>query len=88
MGGVVSMTGVRRRFWYEVSLGTTSAVLLIITAAWPDWIEEVFGVDPDGGNGSLEWAIVIVLAACTVTLPLLARNEWRRARAGGSGPGS
>jgi hypothetical protein len=82
------MTHVRRRFWYEVSLETISAVLLIITAAVPDWIEKVLGTDPDGGNGSLEWAIVIVLAVCAVALPLLARNEWRRARVGGPTPGS
>jgi hypothetical protein len=80
------MMRVRRRFWSEVGLGAISAVLLIITAAWPDWIEKVLGIDPDGGSGSLEWAIVIVLAVCAVTLPLLAGNEWRRARAGGSTP--
>ncbi|WP_324930400.1 hypothetical protein [Mycobacterium sp.] len=82
------MRHVRRRFWCEVSLGTISAVLLIITATWPDWIEKVIGTDPDAGTGSLEWAIVVVLAVCAVTLPLLAKNEWRRARAGGSTPGS
>ena len=82
------MTHARWRFWSEVGLGAMSAMLLIITAAWPDWIEKVLGIDPDGGSGSLEWAIVIVLAVCAVTLPLLARNEWRRARVGGPTPGS
>jgi len=78
------MVHVRRRMWIEVALAATSVVLLIITAAWSDWIEAVFGIDPDGGNGSLEWAIVVVLAVSAVTLPLMARSEWRRARAGGS----
>jgi hypothetical protein len=82
------MTQLPRRFWYEVSLGTISAVLLIITAVCPDWIEKVLGIDPDGGTGSLEWAMVAVLAVCAVSLPLLAGNEWRRARAGGPTPGS
>jgi hypothetical protein len=82
------MMHVRRRFWSEVSLGGISGVLLIITAAWPDWIEKVLGIDPDGSSGSLEWAIVVVLGVCAVTLPLLAANEWRCARAGGSTPGS
>jgi len=70
---------VRKRFWAEIGLGATSATLLVLTAAWPDWIEEVVGIDPDGGNGSLEWAIVVVLAICALSMPLLARAEWRRA---------
>lgn len=78
------MVNVRRRFWTELSIGATSVVLLIVTAAWPDWIEVVTGFDPDGGNGALEWAIVVVLAVSAVTLPAMARSEWRRARASDS----
>jgi hypothetical protein len=70
----------RKRFWAEMTLGVISAVALTITAAWPDWIEAVAKVDPDGGNGSLEWAIVVVLVVSAVASPLLARREWRRAR--------
>jgi hypothetical protein len=79
----------RRRFWAESALGVISAAALVLTAAWPDWIEGVFGVDPDGGSGSLEWAIVVVLVVCAVVLPLMARREWRRAQDGGTvlGPG-
>jgi hypothetical protein len=66
----------RVRFWTDIGLGALSAVVLALTVAWPEWIEEVFGVDPDGGDGSLEWAIVVVLAICAVTLPLMARREW------------
>jgi hypothetical protein len=82
------MVYLRRRLWVEVSLGATSLVLLVITAAWPDWIEAVFGIDPDGGNGALEWAIVVVLAVVTVTAPLMAASEWRRARTSNSTRGS
>jgi hypothetical protein len=74
------MTVLRRRFWLELCLGVACAGLLVLTAAWPDWIEEVVGVDPDGGSGSLEWAIVVVLAVCAITLPLHVRAEWRRVR--------
>jgi hypothetical protein len=70
---------VRKRFWAEIGLGATSAILLVLTVVWPDWIEEIFGIDPDGGNGSLEWAIAVVLVICAVAMPLLARGEWRRA---------
>jgi hypothetical protein len=38
----------------------------------------IFGVEPDGGDGSLEWAIVIVLMAASLTLAFVARAEWRR----------
>jgi hypothetical protein len=44
-----------------------------------EWIELLFGVEPDGGDGSLEWAIVAVLAVATVVLAWLARAEWQRA---------
>jgi hypothetical protein len=71
---------VRWRFWAEISLASASALLVVLTVAWPEWIEEVFGVDPDGGNGSLEWAIAIVFALCAIVLPIRARSEWRRAR--------
>lgn len=54
--------------------GTGQAVLLwvagaltlgvaILTALKPGWIEAFAGFDPDGGNGAVEWVIVLVLAA-------------------------
>jgi hypothetical protein len=70
----------RRRFWAELGFGAFSALALVLTAAWPDWIEAALGVDPDGGDGSLEWGIVGLLALCAVITPLLARREWRRSR--------
>ena len=75
---------VRKRFWSEVVLGATSAVLALVTLVWPDWIEVLFGVEPDGGNGALEWSIVAVLALSTVVLSLMARREWRRVSPVGS----
>jgi hypothetical protein len=74
----------RRRFWTEVSLGAASLVLLVLTATWPGWIEALLGVDPDGGDGSLEWALVVALATLAVMFPWLARREWRRAQAADS----
>jgi hypothetical protein len=38
----------------------------------------VFGVDPDGGNGSVEWLFVAVLLAAGLTLGGLAVSELRR----------
>lgn len=72
-------TGLRRRFWPESGLSVISAILFLVTLVRRDWIEAAFGVDPDKGNGSLEWAIVAVLLVATVTLFAFARYEWRRA---------
>jgi hypothetical protein len=69
---------VRKRFWMELVLGATSAVLLVLTLIRADWIEALFGIDPDGGNGELEWTIVWLLVLSTIAFSLLARREWRR----------
>ncbi len=68
----------RTRFWTETALAAFTAVLCLLTLVWPAWIEAVSGVDPDGGNGALEWALVAVFAFASVTLGVLARAEWAR----------
>jgi hypothetical protein len=77
-GAAVTSRSPRTRFWYEAILGGLAAVLAILTSIWPDWIEAVFGVDPDHGNGSLEWAVVAVLAVAAIACAIAARAEWRR----------
>ena len=78
LGGYVHM--LRPRFWAETILGSATGVLAIVTLFWHDWIETVFGVDPDKGNGSAEWVLVAILLIVTVTLAVGARFEWRRVR--------
>lgn len=68
-----------KAFWVESVLGSATTFLALLTLIWPDWIEGVFGVDPDHGNGSLEWAIVAVCFAVTIASAVLAGREWRRA---------
>jgi DMSO/TMAO reductase YedYZ heme-binding membrane subunit len=68
------------RFWLESGLGSLSGILAVVTLFWHDWIEVVFGVDPDRGNGSLEWLVLLILLLVTFTLAVCARLEWRRAR--------
>jgi uncharacterized iron-regulated membrane protein len=52
-----------------------------------DWIERWFGVEPDGGDGSLEWTICIALFVLFVGLGLWtarrrkAKREAREASA-------
>ncbi len=71
----------RWRFWLETGLAIVTSILFMLTLVQRDWIEIVFGVDPDQGNGTLEWLIVGVLLVVTITLFTLASHEWRRARA-------
>jgi hypothetical protein len=68
------------RFWIEVALASLTGALTILTLLSHEWIELVFGVEPDGGDGSLEWAIVGVLLLTTVVFAVLARSEWQRSR--------
>jgi len=77
-------SGLRRRFWVETTLALVTGILFVLTIAWKDWIERVFNVDPDAHNGSVEWVVVVVLVAITVTAAALARQEWRRHAAVGA----
>lgn len=70
----------RPLFWLETGMALITGILFVITLVWRDWIELVFGVDPDKGNGSLEWLIVGALLVVTLALFTLASFEWRRAR--------
>jgi hypothetical protein len=67
-------------FYVELVLSLAALALALVTLVWNDWIELVFKVDPDAGNGSLEKAIVVVLLVAAVICGWLARTEWRRVR--------
>jgi hypothetical protein len=67
-----------RAFWIESVAGSFTGFLAILTLVWRDWIEGVFGFDPDQHNGSFEWELVIVCAVLTLLFAALARREWRR----------
>ena len=66
------------RFWLEVGLASVTGILFLVTLIWKDWIEIVFGVEPDAGSGMLEWLIVGILLAATIALFSLAGYEWRK----------
>jgi hypothetical protein len=72
------MRNVRARFWIEAGLAALSGCLSVITLAWRDWLEIVFGIDPDNGSGALEWLMVTVVLSALVVFATLARLEWRR----------
>jgi hypothetical protein len=68
------------RFYLEVALGAVGLVLFGLTLVWNDWIEIVFSVSPDEGNGSAEYLVCTGLLALAAGCGWLARTEWRRVR--------
>jgi hypothetical protein len=68
----------RRRFWVDVLLALVSAALFAITLVWHDWIELIFGVDPDEGNGLVELLVSGSFLAMTLVFAVFSRLEWRR----------
>ena len=68
----------RVRFWIEVALAGFSTASLALTAVWPQWIEHLLGLEPDGGDGSAEWGWVLALGTSTVVCVAAARQTWQR----------
>jgi len=66
-------------FWAESFLASFTGFLTVLTLGWRDWIEGVFGFEPDHHNGSFEWELVVVCALLTILFAALARRAWRRA---------
>jgi hypothetical protein len=74
----MSKPKLRTRFWVETVLAALTCGLFVLTFLWHDWLE-VFGVDPDNHNGTVEWLIVAGLLLLCVVFAVSARLEWRRA---------
>ncbi len=66
-----------RSLTLKLVLAGASAFLALLTLVVPDWIEAVLHIDPDGGNGSVEWLVVLALAAAAVVFGAMARAELR-----------
>lgn len=70
----------RHLLWIETVVSVASLIAAAVTIAVPDWIETVFGVDPDKHSGSAEWLVVLALTAVGVTAAVLATRSRMRLR--------
>jgi hypothetical protein len=74
--GASPLTRRQRLSLLGAAVCAASAVLLTLLP--PDWIEELLGFEPDGGNGFAEIVPIIVLAVIAVALAAgVARARWR-----------
>jgi len=62
-------------------LAVLSTAALVLTAVMPNWIEQVFDVSPDAGNGETEWGLVTVLVVATAAFVVLAWRDHRLGKA-------
>ncbi len=64
----------------ELVMTVVFAVLAIVTAIWPTWIEALFEESPDAGSGLLEWGVVGVFGLLAVAAAVLAGRDYRALR--------
>lgn len=64
--------------WSLVAAAVCALGAVLLAALPMDWIERVFGVEPDGGNGLLELAPIVVLAVAALVLVLRVARARRR----------
>lgn len=67
----------RVRAQLEAVVALCAGILRILTIFWHDWIEALTGWDPDQGNGTVEWIVVIGLLTVSAAMGLVARRHWR-----------
>lgn len=65
------------RWKIESALTALFALAALVTAVFPRWIEAL-GFEPDGGNGSAEWTIVLALAVGALASAALSRRHYVR----------
>ena len=68
-----------RFVWIEVVLATVSATCLAATLIWPHWIEDITGLEPDGGDGSTEWGWALAFFVAMIVCIAAARRTLKRA---------
>ena len=79
------MRWMQKRYIIEIGLAALSLTVFVATLIWSEWIEIIFGVDPDQGDGSIEWLIIAMATVSALVAILLARSDRRRLRASEGG---
>lgn len=74
------MSNVRLRLAVDTAAAAGSFAASVLLLLRRDWIEFVFGVDPDHRSGSAEWLILGILLAVALIGSVRASREWRRLR--------
>lgn len=72
----------RARAWLATVSAVAGVGLCVLTLVWSEWIELLFGVDPDGGSGALELMVAGAFLVASVLLAGQARRDWRIWRQG------
>jgi len=67
------------RFWIEAITASLGLALLVLTLFSAEWFEALTGLEPDGGNGSLELALPVLLLAIAAGSAFFARRTYQRA---------
>jgi hypothetical protein len=67
------------RFWFEAITAAVGMALFVLTLFTREWFEAITGLDPDGGNGSLEILLAVGLLAIAAVSTLAAGRQYRRA---------
>jgi hypothetical protein len=78
------MEALMSRVRIESALAAAFAVLAVLTAVAPQWIEAVTGLDPDGGSGAVEWLVVACFGLAAAVCGALARRSLLVRRSGGA----
>jgi uncharacterized membrane protein len=70
-----------RRARIQLVLAVVCGLLTILAAVTPMWIEEFTSLEPDGGNGVLEWLLSLPFGVAALLGGLTYRTRRRLAAA-------
>jgi len=66
------------RFWIEAITASLGLALLVLTLFSAEWFEALTGLNPDGGNGSLERVLPLALLAIAASSAYFSRRSYQR----------
>jgi hypothetical protein len=67
-----------RRARLELVFALISAGLTAMAAIIPVWIESLTGLEPDGGNGELEWLLAVAFGVVSIVFGVLTYRTRRQ----------